>query len=60
LQISRVKDIVKTLSPMAKKVICVTPHSPRAELADKLKLEVEKYNIQCEAVEIIRKHISLD
>lgn len=47
----QVKDIVKTLSPMAKKVICVTPHSHRAELADKLKLEVEKYNIQCEAVE---------
>lgn len=47
----QVKDIVKTLAPIAKKVICVTPHSHRAELADKLKLEVEKYNIQCEAVE---------
>ncbi|MCY6356424.1 bifunctional folylpolyglutamate synthase/dihydrofolate synthase [Clostridium sp. ZS2-4] len=47
----QVKDIVKTLAPMAKKVICVTPHSDRAEIADKLKLEVEKYNIQCEAVE---------
>lgn len=47
----QVKNIVKTLAPMAKKVICVTPHSYRAELADKLKLEIEKYNIQCEAVE---------
>ncbi|WMJ81074.1 folylpolyglutamate synthase/dihydrofolate synthase family protein [Clostridium sp. MB40-C1] len=47
----QVHDMVKTITPIAKKVICVTPHNERAELADKLKLEVEKYNSDCEAVE---------
>ncbi|MCY6960386.1 bifunctional folylpolyglutamate synthase/dihydrofolate synthase [Clostridium brassicae] len=47
----QVSDMVKTIVPMAKKVICVTPHSERAELAEELKKEVEKYNINCEAVE---------
>ncbi|MCY6370583.1 bifunctional folylpolyglutamate synthase/dihydrofolate synthase [Clostridium ganghwense] len=55
----QVYDMVKTIVPIAKKVICVTPHSDRAELADKLKLEVEKCNKECEAVENYEKAYKL-
>lgn len=47
----QVEDMVKVIAPMAKKVICVTPHSDRAELASELMGVVKKYNENCEAVE---------
>lgn len=47
----QVEDMIKVIAPIAKKVICVTPHSERAELAEKLKKIVEKYNSNCEAIE---------
>ncbi|MCY6482800.1 bifunctional folylpolyglutamate synthase/dihydrofolate synthase [Clostridium aestuarii] len=47
----QVENMVKIIAPMADKVICVTPHSDRAELASELKIEVEKWNECCEAVE---------
>lgn len=46
----QVEEMVKVITPLAKKVICVTPNNERAELAEELKLEVEKYNSNCEAV----------
>ncbi|QGU96814.1 bifunctional folylpolyglutamate synthase/dihydrofolate synthase [Clostridium bovifaecis] len=47
----QVGDMVKTIVPMAKRVICITPHSDRAELASELKEIVQKYNKNCEIVE---------
>lgn len=47
----QVEDMIKVIGPIAKKVICVTPHSERAELADELKKVVVKYNSNCEAIE---------
>jgi dihydrofolate synthase/folylpolyglutamate synthase len=47
----QVEDMIKTIVPKATKVIAVTPHSERAELAEDLKLEIEKYGVPCEAME---------
>lgn len=47
----QVEDMIKVIVPKAKKVICVTPHSERAELASELKNAVEKYNKNCIALE---------
>lgn len=47
----QVEDMVKVIVPGMKKVICVTPHSERAELASELRNEVVKYNKNCIAVE---------
>lgn len=44
-----VEKMVKTIVPLANKVITVTPHSNRAELAEALKEEVLKYNDNCTA-----------
>jgi dihydrofolate synthase/folylpolyglutamate synthase len=47
----QVEEMVKVIVPGMKKVICVTPHSERAELASELRNEVIKYNKNCIAVE---------
>lgn len=47
----QVGEMIKTIVPMAKKVICVTPHNERAELSLKLMEEVKKYNSNCIAIE---------
>ena len=44
-----VENMVKEITPLAKKVYAVTPHSIRAELAKDLKKEVIKYNKNCKA-----------
>ena len=44
-----VENMVKEITPLAKKVYAVTPHSIRAELAEDLKKEVIKYNKNCKA-----------
>lgn len=44
-----VEEMVKVITPLAKKVFAVTPHSDRAELAEDLKEEILKYNPNCEA-----------
>lgn len=44
-----VEDMVKVITPKAKKVFTVTPNSMRAETAEKLLEEVKKYNESCEA-----------
>jgi len=47
----RVEEMIKTIVPKVSRVITVTPHSARAELSEKLKVEVEKYTTSCEAIE---------
>lgn len=47
----QVEDMVKTIVPMAKRVICITPHSDRAELASELTKVVQKYSENCEAAD---------
>ncbi len=47
----QVEEMIKTLVPKVSRVITVTPHSERAELSQKLKLQVEKYTSSCEAIE---------
>jgi dihydrofolate synthase/folylpolyglutamate synthase len=47
----QVEDMIKTIVPKASRVITVTPHSERAELSEELKIQVEKYIANCEAIE---------
>ena len=44
-----VEHMVKEIVPLANKVYAVTPNSTRAELAEDLKVEIIKYNTNCEA-----------
>lgn len=44
-----VDEMIKIITPMAKKVYAVTPNSIRAELAEDLKNEIIKYNEDCQA-----------
>lgn len=46
----QVKDMVDVIAPNAYKVICVTPNSERAELATELKKEIDRLEIDCEAI----------
>ncbi|MGV8981361.1 bifunctional folylpolyglutamate synthase/dihydrofolate synthase [Clostridium sp.] len=47
----QVEEMIKTIVPKASRVITVTPHSDRAELSEKLKVQVEKYTTNCECIE---------
>lgn len=47
----QVEVMVKSITPMASKVIAVTPHSERAELALELREVILKYNKNCEVIE---------
>jgi len=47
----QVEEMIKTIVPKVSRVITVTPHSERAELAEELKVQVEKYTTKCEAIE---------
>lgn len=47
----QVEEMIKTIVPKVSRVITVTPHSDRAELAEELKAQVEKYTTYCEAIE---------
>ncbi|EDS76652.1 folylpolyglutamate synthase [Clostridium botulinum C str. Eklund] len=47
----QVEDMVKVITPSAKMVICVTPHSERAEIAKELMRSVKTYNSNCIAIE---------
>lgn len=44
-----VEEMIKIITPMAKKVYAVTPNSIRGELAESLKDEVIKFNKNCKA-----------
>ena len=44
-----VEEMIKIITPMAKKVYSVTPNSIRGELAESLKDEVSKFNKNCKA-----------
>ena len=47
----QVEEMIKTIVPKVSRVITVTPHSDRAELSEELKVQVEKYTTNCEAIE---------
>ncbi|MBU3189865.1 bifunctional folylpolyglutamate synthase/dihydrofolate synthase [Clostridium bowmanii] len=47
----QVEEMIKTIVPKVGRVITVTPHSDRAELSEKLKVQVEKYTTNCESIE---------
>lgn len=47
----QVEEMIKEITPMAKKVFALTPHSDRAELASKLKQEIVKINENCVSYE---------
>ena len=47
----QVEEMIKTIVPKVSRVITVTPHSDRAELSEELKVQVEKYTANCEAIE---------
>lgn len=54
-----VKEMTKTIVPIAKKVYAVTPHSIRAELAENLKDAIVGYNSNCEAIEDYEKAFTM-
>ena len=45
-----VEEMIKIITPMAKKVYSVTPNSIRGELAESLKDEVSKFNKNCKHI----------
>lgn len=47
----QVEEMIKAIVPLAYKVIAVTPHSERAEIASELSRHIEKYNKNCEAID---------
>lgn len=47
----QVKEMIDTIVPKASKVIAVTPHSDRAELADELAEEIRRINTNVEVIE---------
>ncbi|CAG7840147.1 folylpolyglutamate synthase [Clostridium novyi B str. ATCC 27606] len=47
----QVENMVEAITPVAQKVICVTPNSERGEIATELMKVVKKYNKNCEVVE---------
>jgi dihydrofolate synthase / folylpolyglutamate synthase len=47
----QVEEMIKTIVPLAAKVITVTPHSDRAQLCHELKTVVEQVQPNCEAIE---------
>lgn len=51
----QVDEMLSVIAPMSKKIITVTPHSKRAELALELKDHVKIYNEDCEAIEDYKK-----
>lgn len=52
-----VEEMIKIITPMAKKVYSVTPNSIRGELAESLKDEVSKFNKIVRHLINMRKHI---
>ncbi|MDP4144303.1 MAG: folylpolyglutamate synthase/dihydrofolate synthase family protein [Bacillota bacterium] len=46
----QVKKMVETIAPIADRIITVTPHSERAEIAEELLNIVKEYNNNCEAI----------
>jgi dihydrofolate synthase / folylpolyglutamate synthase len=54
----QVKEMIDTIVPKASRVIAVTPHSDRAELANELAEEIRKINPNVEVVEDYEKAYS--
>jgi len=55
----QVEEMVQEITPMAKKVYALTPHSDRAELAGDLKKVIDKYNDNCIALESYKEALEL-
>ena len=47
----QVQEMIETIAPKAEKIISVTPHSDRAELAEDLKIAIESLGVDCEAID---------
>ena len=47
----QVGEMIKEITPMAKKLYALTPHSERAELSEDLRKEILKYNKNVVATE---------
>ena len=47
----QVKEMIEEITPLAKKVYALTPHSDRAELSENLKNEIIKTNQNCIALD---------
>ena len=54
-----VEKMVKVITPSAKKVYALTPHSERAELCEDLKEVILKYNSNCIAVEDYKEALKM-
>lgn len=55
----QVEDMVRTITPEAKKVYSLTPHSNRAELSQDLKKVIDKYNSNCIALDSYEEALDL-
>lgn len=55
----QVEEMVKEITPMAKKVYALTPHSDRAELSKDLKKVIDKYNTNCISLESYNEALEL-
>lgn len=55
----QVEDMVKVITPEAKKVYALTPHSNRAELSKDLKKVIDKYNSNCIALDSYEEGLDL-
>ena len=55
----QVEDMVKVITPEAKKVYALTPHSNRAELSKDLKKVIDKYNSNCVALDSYEEGLAL-
>ena len=51
--------MVKVITPEAKKVYALTPHSNRAELSKDLKKVIDKYNSNCVALDSYEEGLAL-
>lgn len=47
----QVYDMVKTMVNLADRIITVTPHSDRAQIAEELKNVIDEHDIPCEAID---------
>ena len=50
-----VEKMIQALAPLSKRIIAVTPHSERGEMASELEKHIKKYNKNCEAMEDYRE-----
>lgn len=55
----QVEEMVREITPEAKKVYALTPHSDRAELSEDLKRVIEEYNPNCISLESYEEALNM-